>query len=173
MQWLLEDPLPIALGGIVAAVLAAAIVAQHGRTATFVAVSVVSLVTVGLLLLESFVVTTVEEVENTLAAIAADLTSNDVDAVTAHISPSHEGLRRLAQSRLGEFEIMTAKIGSDLNVTINQLTSPPSAIAEFTGRIELNKRRGQLVHNNVVRRFTVNFAREGEKWLVSGYNERN
>ena len=172
MEFLLEDPLPIALGGLVLAVLAAVLVAQRGQATTLIVVASVLAITVGMLAIEWYVVTDVEQVENTLSDLANDLRSNNTEAVLEYLAPSNNQLRQMARGHLNTYQVTEAKVGSDLKVTLNPLTSPPSAVAEFTGRIDLADDGGTLVHKNIVQRFTVTFSRIGDRWLISNYTFR-
>jgi hypothetical protein len=128
-------------------------------------------VTLILILVEWLVVTDREAVANTLEDVAVALESNDLSRVLAFLAPDADRLRNDAQRYLPGVEISDANIGGDLVVTVNQLTSPPTARATFTGRITgTNVNPGErMPYDNFVRRFTLRLRRDAGRWLLIDY----
>ena len=171
MTWLLEQPWPILLVGVaVEAILVVALV-QTRRLSVMIAMSCVLLLTVAMLALEQLVVTPVEQVEGVLYTTAAALEANDRQAVLARISPGATRIRLVVEQGMARLEFTKAKIVGKLEITINELTLPPSATARFLGMIN---GRTTSDGQNVTRlaRFTIKLRREGDTWLVSDYEEQ-
>ena len=76
-----------------------------------------------------------------------------------------------AESVLRRVTVQTAVVGRDLEVTINKLTSPPTATAYFTGRIQARDNGGTIPYENYIRKFKVRLERHGDRWLVADYED--
>ncbi|NLE37908.1 MAG: hypothetical protein GX621_07775 [Pirellulaceae bacterium] len=112
-----------------------------------------------------------EQVEAELDALAAAIAANDADAVRGHLSPAADRRTRdRAEWALANFTFSEAKV-SRLEIEVNELTSPPSAKARFTGRIRASDRSGLISDAPGVRDFTVDFRREGDRWLIVSHTE--
>ena len=63
---------------------------------------------------------------------------------------------------------------TDMDVTVNDLTSPPTATAVFTARVSARIKAGVLggpvTH---VISFTLKLRRESGEWLISGHELEN
>lgn len=125
---------------------------------------------VGLVVLEQTIVTDTEEVEDTLHGIAENLEANDMPMVLASFSPNCPGIRQ-AESVLRRVTVESAVVGRDLEVTINKLTSPASATAYFTGRIQARDNGGAIPYENYIRKFKVRLELHGDRWLVADYED--
>ncbi len=124
----------------------------------------------GLVVLERTIVTDTEEVGDTLHGIAENLEANDMPMVLASFSPNCPGVRQ-AESVLRRVTVQSAVVGRDLEVTINKLTSPPTATAYFTGRIQARDNGGTIPYENYIRKFKVRLERHGDRWLVADYED--
>jgi hypothetical protein len=125
---------------------------------------------IGMVMLERVVVTDTEQVEDTLHGIAEDLEANNIPLVLASFSPNCPGIRQ-AESVLRRVKIETAVVGRDLEVRINKLTSPPTATAYFTGRIQARDTGGSIPYENYIRKFKVRLELRGDRWLVADYED--
>jgi hypothetical protein len=123
-----------------------------------------------MVMLERVVVTDTEQVEDTLHGIAEDLEANNIPLVLASFSPNCPGIRQ-AESVLRRVKIETAVVGRDLEVRINKLTSPPTATAYFTGRIQARDTGGSIPYENYIRKFKVRLELRGDRWLVADYED--
>jgi hypothetical protein len=56
-----------------------------------------------------------------------------------------------------------------LDVTVNRLTSPHTAQAQFVGIIRYRDRKGESPYGTHRSPFTVHFQKEGDRWIVTGY----
>ncbi len=171
MTWLLEQPWPILLVGVALEAILFVMFVQNRRLAVLVGMAGVLLLTVVLLAVEHFVVTPVEEVQNVIYATTAALEANDTQAVLARISPRATRVRAVVERRMPLIEITKARILGSLKITFNELTIPPSATASFQGLV--NGRGGADRHNVThLGRFTITLRREGDRWLISDYEEQ-
>ena len=168
MTWLLESPWPAITIGVVSEIALAIALVRTGRGALLVAMGIVLLATIGLLGLEWVVVTETEEVEDALGALEVALEANDPEQVLALFSPTSPR-RAEVESVLKRFVVRDARIGRDLELVINHLTSPPSARAYFTGRIEGHDTRREIPYENLIRKFKVTLRREADRWLIYDY----
>jgi hypothetical protein len=166
----LESPWPAALLCIVLQIILGLVFIRTGRAIVLVAMAVVLAACAALIVIEQTTVTDTEHVEDTLHGIAEKLEANNVEAVLADFAPQ---CPRLAEARsvLERVTVESASVGSDLEVRINLLTSPPSATAFFTGRIQARDKRGTIPYEHYVRKFKVKLAREGDRWLVVDYED--
>ncbi len=170
MTWLLEEPWAILLMGAALVAMLLVVLVQTRHWAALVAVATAVILTIALLVVEHYVVTPTEEIQTVIYGVAAALEANDQPAVLARISASAEGLRSVVEGNMPRVDFSKARIIGRMSVVINKLTSPQSALASFQGLI--NGRAGGN-RQNVTRlgRFTVKLRREGDRWLVSGYEE--
>ena len=171
MITLVESPIPVLLAGLIAVAILAVLFFNTGR-GLFLAIiaGVVVLVLAGLAV-ERFVVTEREEVETALYGLAGAMEANDKNAAVALLSPSAAETRARAEWAFARFEIKQANI-SNLEIEINNLTSPPSATAQFDGFIQVHDRKETIPYNAQNFYFTVHFEKEDDRWLITGHEER-
>ena len=168
MTWLVESPWPAITLGVVVQVALAIVLVRTGRGAVLVAMAVALALTIGMLALERVVVTEQEEVEDALEAVAVALETNDTPAVLALFSPTSPRRGEVA-SALARFKVRDANIGGDLEIRTNALTSPPSAHAYFTGRLDAHDTRSEVPYDHVLRKFKVTLHRDGRRWLIHDF----
>ncbi len=170
MTWFIESPWPSLALGISLEIILAIVLVRTGRSWIVAAMVVALAATAALLAVERYVVTEREEVEDALAAVADALESNDVPAVLAAFSPDCPRLGEV-KSALSRFTVREARVGGDLEVRINRLTSPPSAATYFTGRIDGKDARGEFPYEHMIRKFKVTLHKRGGKWLIADYSD--
>lgn len=167
MTTLLEDPTYLIAFGIVAEAVLGFILANTGRGVVLVAmVGVLLLVTAGVAV-EWLVVTEVERVEAVIDGVAAALEDND-RRVLDYIAPSDDYSRRRAIWALREVEFTEIKI-RDLKIKINELSSPPTATANFIGVVSGRDRTGDFGHLTRPVGFTLEFCLQSGRWLITGH----
>lgn len=172
MTWLVENPTPILIAGVLVLAGLALALLMTGRGKLIWAMVATAIVTVALLLVELFVVTDKERVETTLASASAALEKNDVAAVAALIAPESGDMRSRVESEMGRFQIEVAKFHR-LEVNFNYYTNPPSAQASILATIEVKDRRGEFPYNNLVHPFTITLRKDGDRWLMTGYDDQD
>ncbi len=125
---------------------------------------------VGLVVLERAIVTETEEVEDTLYGIAEDLEANDTTRVLDSFAPN---CPRIGQTRsaLSRVTVQSATVGRDLEVRINKLTSPPTATAYFTGRLQVRDNSGTIPYENYIRKFKIKLERHADRWLIADFDD--
>lgn len=170
MTWLIESPWPSLMLGVGLEVILAIALVRTGRGAIMVAMAVVLALTVGMLVLERLVVTQTEEVEDALDGVAGSLGSNDAGTVLAGFSPQSPR-RAEVKSALASVTINSARVAGDLEIRFNDLTSPPSAVAYFTGIVDAKDNRGAIPYEHMMRKFKVTLRKEGDRWLIYDYAE--
>ncbi len=170
MTAILENPLPaIFLGVVVEAILIALLLGTHKKVWLAPIVGVL-LLAVALVAVERLVVTEREEVEYTIDSIAAALAANNIDAVLAHLSDSAQESRARARWALDRIEVNSASV-SGLEITINSLTSPPTAKAVFSGVIKFEDRKKEYPYQAYMSKFELELRKEGDRWKVTGHKE--
>jgi ketosteroid isomerase-like protein len=171
MSWIVEDVTWLIALGIVVEAILAVVLFRTGRGAVmFLVAGVLALVLAGVVV-ERLIVTEREEVEQTLDALTAALKSGDLPAVLDHLAPEASYARDMAQTHLPQVKISEARV-RNLDITINPLTSPPTAEARFRGIMTIKDLRGQFPYEHYLQRFTVHFRREGDRWLLVDYESQ-
>jgi hypothetical protein len=168
ITWFTENPAPIIIAGIVALFVLGGIFLKSGRSVILLGMAGVALFMALAILIDHLVVTDRESVEQVLYQGATAAERNDLNAVVGFISPSAAAVRTEAQHWIGQVVIESINIGG-LEVTVDRKTNPPTATAHlwFLGKGKL--KRGDTIHENFPGRLTINFQREGDRWLVTAY----
>ncbi len=172
MTTILENPYPLLVLGVLVEAFLIALLYALQKKVLLIPIVAVLILTVGGVLLERFVVTQREEVESTIDQIAAALRANDTDAVLSHLSSTAHESRRRAEWALGRIQINGVNV-SGLEITINSLTSPPSAKAAFSAVIKFDDRKKEYPYRVYPSEFEIDFRKEGNRWLVTGHRELN
>lgn len=167
MTWLTEDvtTLLIVLGCIELALAFA--LYQTGRGVVLYIMGGVLLLAGGLFFTERWIVTEKERVEQTLFGVVDCVENNDVDGVLSYVGPDALEVRTLVQSRMKLVEIQEAKITDSPKIIINELTSPPTATASFTGRIQGQLKMGNQYGDTFISGFTITLRRYDGEWKIS------
>jgi hypothetical protein len=169
-MFILESPWPILFFGIaVEAILAIALV-RTGRGMLLFVMAGVALATLAGLGIERLVVTERERVMQTIDGIAAAVQANDLDAALGFISPSAKDTQDKAREVRDYVEVSHLRV-RNLDVSINKLTSPPTAKATFnvivTGRGKNHYAEfGEGTH---VAKVTLQLRLESGRWLITGH----
>ena len=173
MTWLVEQRLPIILLGASATLIAAMIVIQTRRIWAIVGLVGVVLLTIGLLVLEAVVVTEVEEIENTLHAMAAAVERNDLPTALAMFPDDAKSLRHRAEGLLSGFTFSRVKIENDLQIKIDPEAEPRSARAEFTCNVRAKHRSELIPYEFVRRKVTISLIWRDDRWTLGDYEIHN
>ena len=172
MNWLIEDPTPNLIAGVlVEAGLALALV-KTGRGKLVWAMAAAAVVIVALLIVELVAVTDKERIETTLASASTALEQNDVAAVAALIAPEAADMRSRVASEMDRFQIIEASFRR-LEVNFNYYTNPPSAQATIFATIKVKDRRGEFPYENLVHPFIIMLRKDGNRWLMTGYDDQD
>jgi hypothetical protein len=167
VSWLFEDPTTLIVAGVLVEFLLGVALVKSGRGALALPmIGVLALVCLGVLV-ERLVVTDREQVETALDGVCRSLMANDVEGVLSYIDPEAGGIRSHVRSMLPSAQITDARL-YDLVIHVNRRTNPASARADFTGRL---KGRFQGSEGLVLRKLTVDLRQEGERWLITDYED--
>jgi len=176
MTMLVENPvLALAIAIIAAAVFGGLFISTR-RGVFLVGVGAAVLVALVGVAVERLVVTERERVEMTLDQLAAALAwdTPDLDAKTARVmeflSPSAVKTRARAEWALSRFTVTGASV-RNLEITMNDLTSPPSAECKFDGLITIADRQGYIPGRAYPVHFTAKLRKEGDRWLVAEHTD--
>lgn len=171
MTAVFENPWIILGIGIVVQAVLGFVYLSTSRSGVLVAMGGV-LVLMGLgVLVERIVVTPREEVVYTLDEVAAALENNDLPGVLSHLASNADELRDRVSSVMPQYTITAVRV-TGVKVTINRLTDPITARAEFTARINARSKHGMNPYENYLRRIVVNLRREGDRWLLVEHDEQ-
>ncbi len=170
MSTLLEDPTPFIVLGIFAEAVLGVMLVRTGRGVLLAAMLGVLLLVLAGVALEWLAVTEVERVEATLKGAAAAMEANDEDALLAYCSSSESAAytRSRAQQALRSAEITRIKLNA-LKITINRLTSPPTAEARFVAVVSAQGHRDTFGHMTRPVRLSVELCCESGRWLIIGH----
>jgi len=168
---LLENPIPVIFVGIVVEAVLASIFANTGRNVMLLAMVGVFLLVLAGVVLERVVVTEKEVVEATLDGVVDALEDNDLDRLLSeYVSPSAAHTRLRAETALAIVEITRAKV-HNLEVTINHLTSPPTAEARFDGIVWFRGRQPGIHPDRYAAKFVAELQWEGDRWMITDHLE--
>jgi len=172
MAFIFENPWWIICFGIVLEAVLGVLLFRTGRgLLLWIMLGVLALTLLGVLV-ERLVVTERERVEMTLDGITAALEANDLNRVLSYVSPDATQTRGRAAWAMRRIEVQSARI-YNLEITINRLTSPPTAKAVFVGHIGYRDRQGEIPYNNYGSRFAVDLCKQGNVWVVTGHVEEH
>ena len=170
MTTLLENPMPAIFVGIIAeAVLATVFVSTRRGVILLAMLGVLALVFVGVGL-EWLVVTEVERVENTLDGAADGLVSGKLPRVLDYVAESAHETQLRAAWALSMFDFTQISI-HNLDISINELTSPPTATAEFNVILHYIPKMEEIPYRTYRMGFTVELRRVDDRWLITDHIE--
>lgn len=173
MTMLVEDPKLVILLGIIGLAVLASLLPRTQRIGlVFLGMAGVLVLTVAGVLVERFVVTEREEVEAAVYGITDALEANDVAGVLGYVAPSAKHTRSRAQWALGQITVLDTGV-RHLDITINHLTSPPTAEISFDGTIRYDYKTPGIGRNFYASHFVVLLEKDGDRWLVTDHVEQD
>jgi hypothetical protein len=168
MTWLIEDPLPIMVMGVILGVIVAVGFIKTGQRWLIAALAGVVLLAIAVLAIEQMVVTDREEVELVLFEIAAAVERNDIDAALLHISPDAPGVHR-ANTELRRITFREVDIKPNLEIEVFPDRTPPEAQTRFNVVVIADVGIGGGA-DRYPRYVEATFVKEGERWVVRDYD---
>jgi nucleotide-binding universal stress UspA family protein len=108
-------------------------------------------------------------VEATVEAAAAAVAANDRAGLLAHIHPSASEARRLVNWAFGEADFTDAKITHLEVLSINDLTSPPTAKVDVKGFVFFTPDYGEDPYGKRFVNITLELRLDAGRWLITGY----
>lgn len=170
MTIFLENPMPVIVVGILLEAVLGVLLFSTRRSVLLAPMAGVLLLVLGGVWLERVYVTETEQVEATLDGVAAALKTNDLAQVQSYLAPNAQQTRQRAAWALGLVEVTDAKI-RNLTITINALTSPPTAEAKFDGIIFFRGKTIDVGRDRYPATFTVELEQDGDRWLITDHIE--
>jgi hypothetical protein len=172
MTSLVETPVPVILFGIVGEAVLGIILLRTGRGALLWAMGGVLAVVLAGVLLEGLVVTDREEVEAALEDVAAAIEANDPAPLldgNLYLTDSATQSRAIIRWGMDRVDFTRVKITS-LDITINRLTSPPTARAQVQGIVYFHDRHGDFPYESYpLKELVVELRQQSGRWLISGH----
>jgi len=171
--WFTENPLPILIGGGVVLLVLLVVLLKTGRGVILSAMLCVAVVMGLALLIDRLVVTDREKIANAIYAGAAAAQANNLDAIVDLISPSAADVRAEARRWVGQARLDEVTVAA-MDVTLDRAANPPTGVARFRvfARGQIVGRAGALP-GTYFGILTVHFRREGDHWLVTGYERQD
>jgi hypothetical protein len=170
MSWLFEDSTFVLIAAAFFAIGFFIAFLKTGRGLYLLWLGAVGLVALVLVLVERYVVTDRERIEETLFGAAEALAADDIAAVLDYLSPTAEPLRSEVRRRMQSLKIEEATI-ADLHIEFSPLELPPRAMARFLGVLKFEP--SDVPYDRLLRRVTVKLVKEGDRWLVESYELRD
>ena len=170
--YLFENPYPALILGVITAGFFAAAFNITRKKAFLAGIGVTALAVASVFLLCHLVITPREEVRMVLDEGIAAIKANDPQRIISLLSPAisadTQGTVRMA-FRSAKFT--GAKVGN-VEITINELTSPISAKADFMATVFFQGKSGDILGDRYPCRLTLFLEKQGEKWLITAYEHR-
>ena len=169
MTWLFENPVPTVLIGVLSLAILIGGWLKTGWRSLIVAMVAVIALTVGLVVLERYVVTDREQVDLTLREIAALVERNDIDGALKHVHSSGQRIRDAASGELRGYKFSKVSITSTPEIKLSPAHNPTQAVAEFNVVVVVSDAAGGLSDVRAPRFVSVTFLKEDGQWRVSDY----
>lgn len=170
MTWLVEEPLYIAILGIITIAFLFYAWTQTGYRWMMHAMFAAIALTLGMLLLEHLVDTEAELIEKTVLQIARDCETNDIDRILPHVYSGAPVAADEARREFGRHVVSDVDIKHNLEVRIVPNESPPLAEVSFNVGLNVRERREGGINYGPVRLFVqLTMRKEGGQWKVASY----
>jgi hypothetical protein len=168
MTVLMENPLPIAVGGGLLALVAVLVFLSRRNLASLLALAGILGFTVLLLIVESLVETDREQVESAIDGVLDAIEANDVAAVVGAVDPAATKIRSDIEALMPLVKWTLANAGS-MEVTVNAADEPLTATSRFRAFLNgVHQRSGNAVPY-MNQQVDVDWVKRGEQWLLTGY----
>ncbi len=166
LEILNEHPFIIGICGVFVTGVAIFLWLQTARKEALIAGCIAFIITAGLVLLSINLITDRERITLILDEVAVALKANDHDRVFSYIHPNAVDAVRRAEAELPNYAFTDARVTRIRDIKINNATTPPTAIAEFTVVVNVNT---QGMQYNGPRLIRVYFMQRDGRWLVRDY----
>ena len=169
MTWVVEEPLYIAIMGIVTiAILAFGWMQTSYRPLLYGTVAA-AVMTLLLLIVEQWVETESEQLAAALEQMAADVKRNDLEAVLNDIASTAPETRARARSEFPDYSFSRVDIKRNLEITVDSDRQPPRATATFNVAVDGVFKASRTPFRQ---RFFVELTlvKEDGRWRVATYS---
>ncbi|HVW02762.1 MAG TPA: hypothetical protein VHB77_20560 [Planctomycetaceae bacterium] len=161
MQWLTENPWPVAILCGLAALVFVGIWSSNKRAAHLLAALVCLLIGASLFVIEGLIQTDAERVEQDVHRLVDAFERKDLEQVNAMISPQLDTLRTSIATAAKMVDVKAIRV-SDLSVEMREHHT--RAISQFRANGEVVF--GGSMHHAATR-WRITWERDGEKWIVT------
>ena len=168
MATLFENPVAIAVVGGLAATLALVVFLSRRSTGPLVALASVIGLTVLLLIVERFVVTDREAIENGLESVLAAIEANDVQGVLSNIDQAAAGVRADVEALMPQIKVTNANAGGVL-VELQHAANPPTGTSQFRAFLQGTHGSSGMGVAYINQRVDIEWVKRGDRWLISDY----
>lgn len=170
MTWLVEDPWTVLLVCIavgVAVQIVCSQISQHAMLMGFIGLALFTGIMLGI---EYFVVTDCEMVENAVHGAAASMASGDFAKVDPFLVSRKTQVRNDAQHWIDQIRVRKVRC-TDLKITINRFTVPPTAEVELWAHVDLEDGVSYMGMSGPFHpRVKLQLEWENKYWRISGAN---
>lgn len=172
MNFIFEQPFWVGFLGMVLTLGLVVAWAYSARREAGIGALVVLALTAALVAAGMAVETDREAVKRTLAQIAADVESNDLNRVLAHISPQATSIRAEAEAEFPRYRFDAVEIKWQmLEIEIEESpTGEKRAHATFNVVVKGDLKSAGVGAQTIPRYVEVDFVKEGEAWKVASYS---
>ena len=170
MSMFLESPVPILVVGILLEAVLAGLLVITRRGYLLWAILAVLLLTVAGLIAERLTITESKRVKQTLYSVAEAIEANSLDRLRQYVAPSATATLNQAAYYLRSVHFNEVRL-RNMEVTINKLTSPPSAEARFFATASFEDRSGQIPYRNYGESLIVQLRLINGRWLITEHVE--
>ncbi|GAB6165330.1 hypothetical protein JCM19992_13300 [Thermostilla marina] len=171
MTWLVENPTPILMVGIIFLAACAGLFLTTVRKEFLWACAGILLAMGAVAAIDWWVVTDREQIQTLIAEGEDALEAGDLDRVLSFLSPNAEKTRERARWALATVEFRNVNV-SNLEITVNNLTSPPTATLRFHGTFRYKEKVTPDQFEGVyAAKFTVELEKVGDRWLITDHYE--
>jgi len=173
-MWPFDSPLYIVLTGLVLGLVVGGLWTASGRKELLYALGAVVAFTVAWLIVERLVVTDREEVRDTLAEIARDVQSNDLNRLVGHIAKGSPSLAQRARAEMPNYKFTECRVTKVHHIDVDASAEPRSAIVQFNVVASGTFKQGTLEISDTVPRWVqLQMVREEDgHWRVQDYKHR-
>jgi hypothetical protein len=164
---ILENPVALAVVGVLAATVALMVFLSRRTTGPLVALAALVGLTLILLVVERLVVTDREAVQHGVEEVVAAIEANDVAGVLAWIDPAAVGVKADVEALTPMIKVSNAN-AAGVRVDIFS-SNPTTAKAEFRAYLQgVHSSSGMSLYY-VNQRVDLNWIKRGDRWLIDDY----
>ncbi len=167
----LEDPTPIIVVGVITEAILAVVLVRTRRGGVLYAMGGVLLVVLIGLVVERLVVTEQKRIKATVYGAAGAIERNDQAGLGSYVAKSGSTLLRTAIGYMDRPEFSSVSL-SGMEVTTNDLTSPPTAEATFYATVHFNDRHGEFPYGSYAAQIWVNLVLEDGQWKIQTVEDK-
>lgn len=118
---------------------------------------------------DRFVVTDRELIDELLETARAAVEANDIERVLLCVDPQAREMRTAVSLAMSAVVISNARIADD---KISIQANGQVALAEFIGKVQARDRKGQVPYERFVRRFTIELRKRDDRWIMTKMSMR-